>query len=121
MALSRPLMSWFGSTFAQGWPVLAILALSAVPTVLNTQLGAALLSDGRAWARSGTDVVLAAVFLLSAWWMVPMWKAAGLAAAFALAYTSACITLWLCLRYKAERRYVLQPIQEETLVPANVR
>jgi O-antigen/teichoic acid export membrane protein len=121
MALSRPLMSWFGSTFAQGWPVLAILALSAVPTVLNTQLGAALLSDGRAWARSGTDVVLAAVFLLSAWWMVPMWKAAGLAAAFALANTSACITLWLCLRYKAERRYVLQPIQEETLVPANVR
>jgi O-antigen/teichoic acid export membrane protein len=100
MAISRPLMSWFGEAFAHGWPVLAILALSAVPTVLNTQLGAALISDNRAWARTGTDALLAAVFLLSAWWMVPLWKAAGLAAAFAVAYTCASITLWICLQYQ---------------------
>lgn len=98
IALSRPLMAFFGKAFAHGWPVLAILALSAIPTVLNTQLGAALLSDNRAWARTGTDVVLSAVFFLSAWWMVPMWKAAGLAASFATAYTCASITLWICLR-----------------------
>jgi O-antigen/teichoic acid export membrane protein len=98
IALSRPLMSWFGAAFVRGWPVLAILAFSAVPTVLNTQLGAALLSDNRAWARTGTDVVLSSVFFLSAWWMVPLWKAAGLASAFAVAYTAACVTLWICLQ-----------------------
>lgn len=97
--LARPLMSWFGKSFAQGWPVLAILAISAVPAVLNTQLGAALLSADRAWARSGTDAVLATLFLLGAWWMIPVWKAAGLALAFAIAYTGASVTLWLCLRH----------------------
>jgi O-antigen/teichoic acid export membrane protein len=97
IALSRPLMSLFGGAFGRGWPVLAILAFSAVPTVLNTQLGAALLSDNRAWARTGTDFVLSGVFFLSAWWLVPLWKAAGLATAFAAAYSSACIVLWICL------------------------
>jgi O-antigen/teichoic acid export membrane protein len=100
-ALSRPLMASFGKGFAQGWPVLAILALSAIPTVLNTQLGAALMSNNRAWARTGTDAVLSGVFFLGAWWLVPMWKAAGLATAFAIAYTCASITLWICLRYKS--------------------
>jgi len=97
MALSRPLMSLFGAAFGHGWPVLAILAFSAIPTVLNTQLGAALLSDDRAWARTGTDFVLSGVFFASAWWLVPVWKAAGLAAAFAAAYTSASIVLTICL------------------------
>jgi O-antigen/teichoic acid export membrane protein len=100
-ALSRPLMASFGKGFAQGWPVLAILALSAIPTVLNTQLGAALMSNNRAWARTGTDAVLSGVFFLGAWWLVPLWKAAGLATAFAIAYTCASITLWICLRYKS--------------------
>jgi O-antigen/teichoic acid export membrane protein len=100
IAVSRPLMSWFGESFAQGWLVLAILAFSAVPTVLNTQLGAALVSDNRVWARAGTAAVLSAAFFLSARWMVPVWKAAGLAASFAIAYTITCIALWICLRYK---------------------
>jgi O-antigen/teichoic acid export membrane protein len=115
MAISRPLMSWFGQAFAHGWPVLTILAFSAVPTVLNTQLGAALLSDNRAWARTGTDVVLAAVFLVFAWWLIPLWKAAGLAAAFAIAYTAASITLWICLRYEPAHKRATQIASDRSL------
>jgi O-antigen/teichoic acid export membrane protein len=117
IAMSRPLMSWFGDAFAHGWPVLAILALSAVPTVLNTQLGAALVARNRAWARTGTDAVLAAVFLLSAWWMIPLWKAAGLATAFAIAYTSASITLWICLRYEPGRLRTTEAAPDQSLAP----
>jgi O-antigen/teichoic acid export membrane protein len=118
MALSRPLMSSFGAAFAHGWPVLAILALSAVPTVLNTQLGAALMSRNRAWARTGTDALLAAVFMLCAWWMIPLWKATGLAMAFATAYTCASITLWICLRYEPGRLRAAASAPEQSLAPA---
>jgi O-antigen/teichoic acid export membrane protein len=98
MALSGPLMSLFGETFRKGWPILAILAVSAIPTVMNTQLGAALLSNGRAWERTGVDGLLAGVFLLSSWWLIPRWNAAGLALSFALAYTAACVALCVLLR-----------------------
>lgn len=93
VAAAAPLIALFGPEFRPGWPVLALLALSAVPTVLNTQLGAALLSEGRAWERAAADAVLAATLVAVAWWAVPRWGAAGLAAAFAAAYTAACIGL----------------------------
>jgi len=96
--LSPPLMALFGDAFRRGWPVLAILALSAIPTVMNTQLGAALLSNGRAWARASADVVLAMVFVASAWFLVPRWHASGLAASFAISYTVASLLLYLLLR-----------------------
>lgn len=98
IGFAPPLMALFGEAFRRGWPVLAILALSAIPTVMNTQLGAALLSNGRAWARSSVDVVLAIVFLLAAWLLVPRWNAVGLAMAFAISYTTASLLLWILLR-----------------------
>ena len=98
IVLAPPLMGLFGGTFRAGWPVLAILALSAIPTVTNTQLGAALLSNGRAWARSGADVLLAVVFVVTAWFLVPLWHAAGLAAAFAVSYSVASLFLVLLLK-----------------------
>ena len=96
--VSPRLMGLFGETFAQGWPVLVVLAISAVPTVLNTQLGAALLSNGRAWARTSVDVLLAATFLAAAWFAVPRWSATGLAGAFLFSYSIASIVLWMLLR-----------------------
>ena len=94
------LMVLFGESFRVGWPVLAILAISAVPTVLNTQLGAALLSEGRAWARTAVDALLAVAFLSAAWVAVPRWNAVGLAGAFLFAYSGASIALWISLRRK---------------------
>ena len=98
LALSVPPMGLFGESFKRGWPIMAVLAVSSIPTVMNTQLGAALLSSGRAWERTAIDALLAGVFLLSAWLLIPRWNAAGLALAFALAYTAACVALAICLR-----------------------
>jgi O-antigen/teichoic acid export membrane protein len=98
VALSPFLMSWFGASFRNGWLTLSILALSAIPTVMNTQLGSALLSNNRAWARTGADFVLTAVFLVGAWFAIPRWGSVGLAAAFAAGYSSACLVVWLLLR-----------------------
>ncbi len=93
IAIAAPLMALFGSAFRPGWPILALLAFSAIPTVLNTQLGAALLSEGRAWERAGVDVVLAVTLSLLAWWAVPLWGAVGLAAALAASYSLASLFL----------------------------
>lgn len=98
IAVAQPLMALFGESFRRGWPILTILALSAIPTVMNTQLGAALLSNGRAWARASADLLLAVVFLLCAWILVPRWNATGLAMAFAISYATACGFLWMMLR-----------------------
>jgi O-antigen/teichoic acid export membrane protein len=98
VALAQPLMALFGEPFRRGWPVLAVLAFSAIPTVLNTQLGAAMLSNGRAWARATADIVLAVVFLFAAWFLIPHWHAKGLAMTFAIAYSVASLLLSLMLR-----------------------
>lgn len=97
-AAAGPLMSLFGKSFERGWTTLAILAVSAVPTVMNTQLGAALLSNNRAWTRMAADVVLVIGFLSSAWILIPRWGANGLAAAYAIGYALACAALLIFLR-----------------------
>ena len=97
-ALSPTLMGMFGESFRRGWPVLVILAFSAIPTIINTQLGAALLSKGHPWVRAAGDLLLATVFLLAAQLTVPRWNATGLAASFAVAYTVASVALWAALK-----------------------
>lgn len=99
--LSPRLLEIFGKSFASGWPVLALLAASAVPTVLNNQLGSALLSHGRAWARTAIDLLLAVSFLGASWFAIPRWNAFGLAAAFLFSYSAASLALWLCVRQSA--------------------
>jgi len=96
--LATPLMAMYGRSFRQGAGVLAILALSAIPTILNTQLGFVLLSANRAWMRSAIDFVLAGLFLGLAWWAVPRWEATGLASSLAAAYSIASLILFLCVR-----------------------
>jgi O-antigen/teichoic acid export membrane protein len=109
VAAAGPLMSLFGPMFRPGWRVLAVLALSAIPTVLNTQLGAALLSEGRAWQRAIADAVLAVGFLGLAWWAVPRWGAMGLSAAFTLAYSAACLLLFYFIWQNARVAAVKPP------------
>jgi O-antigen/teichoic acid export membrane protein len=92
------LMSLFGESFRPGWPVMAVLAASTVPALLNTQLGAVLLSHGRAWPRAGVDALLAAAFLCGIWFAVPRWNAMGLAVAFFASYSFASLVLWLLLQ-----------------------
>lgn len=98
LIFSEQLMGLFGESFRQGQSVLAVLAFSAIPTVMNTQLGAALLSNGRAWARTAIDALLAATFLLGAYFLIPAYQATGLAISFALAYSLACAALCWALK-----------------------
>ncbi|HKI18677.1 MAG TPA: oligosaccharide flippase family protein [Isosphaeraceae bacterium] len=97
IALSRILMGLYGSEYAQGWPVLAILAAGTLPQVLNNVLGQALVSTGDVWRRGAVDLLLAATLLVIAWWLVPWQGAIGMAAAFALAYTVASVVLGFLL------------------------
>lgn len=101
---SRQLLGLFGAEFPDAWPVLVVLALSAIPTVMNTQLGAAVLSNNSAWSRTLADSVLAVVFLAASLVCVPRWHALGLAASLALAYSCACVVLWTRLSGLHERR-----------------
>ena len=98
VAASPWLMSMFGESFRAGWPILVILALSAVTTVLNTQLGGVLLSADRAWTRMSVDVLLAVVSIAAAWVAVPRWGAPGLALAYASGYAAAALVLSECTR-----------------------
>lgn len=61
--LSKPLMSTYGASYTDAWPVLAVLAMTSVPTVLNSALGQVLVSKGHFWFRAVCDIVLAAVAL----------------------------------------------------------
>jgi O-antigen/teichoic acid export membrane protein len=98
VALSSYLMGWFGADFRAGWVTLSVLAISAIPTVINTQLGSALLSSDRAWTRMAADALLTVVLLAMAWILIPRWGAVGLATAFAAAYSVACCMMAVCLR-----------------------
>jgi O-antigen/teichoic acid export membrane protein len=91
-------MGWFGADFRAGWVTLSVLAISAIPTVINTQLGSALLSSDRAWTRMAADALLTVVLLAMAWILIPRWGAVGLATAFAAAYSVACCMMAVCLR-----------------------
>jgi O-antigen/teichoic acid export membrane protein len=97
-AFAPTLMSMYGRSFREGSLVLAILALSAIPTILNTQLGFVLLGANRAWLRTSVDFVLAGLFLACSWWAVPRWGAAGLATSFAAAYSAASLILYVLVR-----------------------
>ena len=98
-ALASPfLMSVFGASFKHGWPILAILAFSSIPTVLNTQFGSVLLGDNRAWTRMSVDMLLGVVCIGVAYLAVPRWGASGLALAFTSSYAVATLILIVCLR-----------------------
>jgi O-antigen/teichoic acid export membrane protein len=97
VAFASPIMSLYGPAYTAGGPVLAILAIAAVPTALNTVLGQAIVSIGSIGWRLGFDLLLAAVLTGAAWWLIPTWGASGLAWAYvgAFAITSAALAFFL--------------------------
>jgi O-antigen/teichoic acid export membrane protein len=89
IVLAPPIMSVFGKTFHSGWPILAILAFSALPEALNTVLGHPLIVAGEMWWRFGFDLLLAALLVTTAFVFIPRWGAVGLALAYCLAFSAA--------------------------------
>lgn len=92
---AKPIMMSYGKSFHSGWPILIILALSAVPEALNTLLGHPLIVANAMWWRFGFDMLLAAILVGLAILLIPRWGALGLAAAYGLAFSTASAGLYL--------------------------
>src|ERR1051326_6670716 len=87
------LMRLFGSSYANGSRVLAVLACSAIAESLNTFLGQPLVTQSM-WRRFGFDALLISTLLTSAWFLIPRWKGVGLAASYGLAFVlTSCLLL----------------------------
>jgi O-antigen/teichoic acid export membrane protein len=97
-ALAAPILALYGDSFRSGRAVLVVLALSAIPEVLNSVLGQPLIAAHRMWWRFGFDLLLVAVLLGLAWVLIPTWGALGLAASYALAFAITGLGLLLFLR-----------------------
>lgn len=93
-----PILSIYGSPYRAGWPILVILAFSAVPEALNNVFGYELISKGRIWARLALDVLLAATLVAFSWWAIPRWGAIGLAGGYCLAFSVVSAGLFFLLR-----------------------
>lgn len=85
ISLAPELMRFFGSAYQAGSTVLAILAVSAVAEAANTFLGQRLVTRSM-WTRFRFDLLLVAILLTTAFFLIPRWQSVGLAAAYALAF-----------------------------------
>lgn len=95
---SRLAMAAFGTEFVEGWGTLSILALSAIPIVLNNVLGQVLQSAGLVWHRFFLDVLLATLYTTLAVVLIPRWFENGLAIASLLAFAVTATVLYLRVR-----------------------
>lgn len=93
-----PILAAYGSTYRAGWPILVILAFSAVPEALNNVLGFELISKGRVWWRLAFDALLAGTLVAFSWWAIPRWGAMGLAVGYGLAFSVVSAGLFFFLR-----------------------
>jgi O-antigen/teichoic acid export membrane protein len=95
--LARPLLLLFGAEYREGWPILVVLAFSAIPEALNTILGQPLIATAM-WRRFAFDALLVITLLLCARLLIPRWGGLGLASAYALAFTATSTALALFVR-----------------------
>jgi O-antigen/teichoic acid export membrane protein len=94
-AAAKPIMSVYGPAFRNGWPLLIVLSLSALPEALNTLLGHPLIVSGAMWWRFGFDVLLALMLVGLAVVFVPRWGAVGFACAYGLAFSLVSASLYV--------------------------
>ena len=95
IVLAPQLMRLFGGGYQAGSTVLAVLAISAVAEAANTFLGQRLVTRSM-WTRFRYDLLLVAILLTAAFFLIPRWRSVGLAAAYALAFliTSLSMTVF---------------------------
>lgn len=106
VALAAPfIMALYGKSFREGWPVLAVCALTAVIACLNGVVGTAILSAGSVWVCGIFNAMWAAVFIASGYWLIPRHLALGLAIALLIAFTAHGIWQAIYLRRTLARRF----------------
>jgi O-antigen/teichoic acid export membrane protein len=107
-----PILSTYGKSYREAWPILAILALSSIPEALNNILGHVLMSKGRVWWRLAFDGVLAVALVGLSYWAIPRWGAIGLAAGYGFTFSLVATGLLIFLR-NPELELVQPPVLEE--------
>ncbi len=90
---ASPAMGLFGDEYRNGWMTLVILSASSVAVILNNLLGQVLVTRGAMVRRFVFDVLLAAVFAIASWQLIPIYRDLGMAVGslIAFAVTSAAL------------------------------
>lgn len=109
VVLSPLIMSAYGSAYREGWRVLAVLAVAAIPQCLNSVLGQTVVARSM-WLRFAFDLMLTAILISSAHLLIPRLGALGLACANFIAYTATTIGLAI---FVAGKRSPLRDRAEE--------
>jgi O-antigen/teichoic acid export membrane protein len=94
-AFAAPIMAVYGNSFRGGQIVLIVLAFSAIGEVLSVMLGQPLIAAHQMWWRFGFSLMFVALLLGSAWALIPKRGAMGLAVAYAVAYVTTALALFL--------------------------
>lgn len=119
--LSKRVMGAYGPGFAEGWPVLVLVASASAIISVNNQLSRIVASVGRMWASFGFDAAWALTFLMFCYLLVPRRQSVGMGWALLFsAILQLTVQMYYLKRYilGESRRIIPPPIeQSEALVP----
>lgn len=88
---SKWIMRAYGSTFTNGWRVLALVALAAAVAGLSATFRAVLIATGRVWSQN-LQVLIWSSSLLAAFLLLSPWGALGLACSYLAAFSIVVVT-----------------------------
>ena len=91
------LMGSAGGEYVGATTTLVVLGFAAIPSALNNVLGQGALSLNLVGPWAISDLILAAVFVIAAFYLVPIWSGAGLAAAYLLSMVASCLALFFAV------------------------
>ena len=95
------IMKGFGAEFAEGVPVLRVLACAAVITATLNMIGQALVSEGRMWTGLLLNFIWATVLIGLCWLWIPGHGALGLAWANLAAFGVHLVTVSLYVLHRS--------------------
>jgi O-antigen/teichoic acid export membrane protein len=100
---SQQIMRLYGEGFQQGWLVLALSAVTAVISSINSVVGTAILSAGSVWVGFAFNTMWAVALLVCGQRLIPTHHALGLAASMFLAYVAHSAWQMVYLRRRLAR------------------
>jgi O-antigen/teichoic acid export membrane protein len=80
------IMRSYGNSFVEGKYVLVILSFATILIAVNTVAGSAIASTGRTWVGFLFNLLWGVALIGFAYWLIPLYRATGLALATLLAY-----------------------------------
>jgi len=88
VVFARSIMRWYGPGYEGGALVLALAAVVAILTSVNTALASLIISSGSMWVAFALNALWAAALLISSLILIPRYLATGLSIAYVLAYVA---------------------------------